>query len=93
MTLDQALEYARQVGLSDAQIAVSVRSLADDVRFRQLGGNVLMRNPALEGQEITVHPDTVEQYEAGGWKRVDLLADPEPAPEPVVPADKPTKEK
>lgn len=70
MDLDKALEHARAVGLSDAQIAVTVKAAADELRFRQLGGNVLMVNPALEGQEISVHPDTVEQHEAAGWTKV-----------------------
>lgn len=91
MNLDQALDYARQVGLSDAHLAVTVRAAADEKRFAQLGDNVLMRhtNPELDGQEIAVHPDTVAQYEDAGWKRVDKLADPEPDAEPAVPADKP----
>src|SRR5690242_16511693 len=69
MDLDQALEYAKAVGLTDAQLAGAVKAAADDYRFRQVGPDqVVMVNPGLDGQEITVHMDAVEQHQASGWE-------------------------
>ena len=69
MNLEQALKYARDVGLSDGQIAVVVRQEADRVRFRQTTGLVTLVNPDLDDAEIDVHPDAVAQHELAGWVR------------------------
>jgi hypothetical protein len=71
MNLEQALQYARDVGLSDRQVAVVVRQEADRVRFRQDHGLVILVHPKLEGAEEAVHPDAVAQHELAGWVRKD----------------------
>ena len=68
MTLDEALKYARDQGLTDRQIAVNVRAAADAVRFAQRNGTVTLIHSDLDA-EIDVHPDAVEQHELAGWKR------------------------
>ena len=67
MNLDQALQYARDQGLSDRQIAVAVRAVADAARFERDSGLVKLTHPDLDDAEIQVHPDTREQYELAGW--------------------------
>jgi hypothetical protein len=91
MDLDQALEYAKAVGLTDAQLAGAVKAAADDVRFRQIAADeVVMTHPDLEGQEITVNAAAVEQHEASGW--VVKPAEPEPDAEaPAEPAEQPAE--
>jgi hypothetical protein len=69
MNLEQALDYARAVGLTDRQVAVVVRQEADRVQFKPDTGLVTLINPNLDGAEIEVHPDAVAQHELAGWVR------------------------
>lgn len=70
MTLDEALQYARDVGLTDRQIAVAVRAAADDARFTRDDGLVPLEHP-VTGGVIRVHPYTVAQHELAGWQLKD----------------------
>jgi hypothetical protein len=88
MTLDEALDYARAVGLTDRQIAVVVQAEADRVRFLQDNGDVTLTHPDT-GAEIRVAPSAVDQHELAGWVRVQP---PEEAPpEAETPKAEPAK--
>ncbi len=84
MTLDEAVDYARAVGLTDRQIAVVVRAEADRVRFEQDNGEVTLTHPVL-GTQIRVAPDAVAQHELAGWVQ-EAADEPEPEPEPEAEA-------
>lgn len=77
--LQKALTYARDVGVSDRQIASVVKAHTDEVRFRQVEG-VTLTHPELDGREITVPESSVEQLALAGW----LV---KPTDEPAAPAD------
>jgi hypothetical protein len=79
--LEKALQHARNVGLTDRDIAVVVRVEADRVRFAQESENVTLVHPELP--EISVHPDTVDSYEPGGW----TVKQPEPEVAEETPAE------
>lgn len=91
MNLDQALDYARQVGLTDRQVAATIRAEADRIRFTQDNGDVVLTHPEL-GTEIRVAAEAVAQHELAGWVRP--LADPPeetPAEAPTAPAPRKAK--
>ena len=81
MNLDEALTYARDQGLTDRQIAVAVRAVADDARFVRDDGLVTLTHK-VTGGVIRVHPDTVKAHEDSGWQRKDLTQEEEPEEEP-----------
>lgn len=84
MNLEQALDYARQVGLTDRQLGVVVRLEADRVRFRQDNGDVTLTHPDLDA-EIQVQPAAVAQHELAGWVRKQDAPTEEPPAEPAQP--------
>ena len=73
--LDKALQYARDQGVSDRQLATLVKVHTDEVRFRQTDG-VTLTHPDLDDREITVPESSVEQYQKSGWV-------PKPTDEPT----------
>jgi hypothetical protein len=89
LSLDQALGYARDVGVSDRELASLIRLEADRVRFTQDTGNVTLSHPELP--DISVHPDTVDAYAAGGWVRKQPELEPEAA-SPLVDVELPEEE-
>jgi len=88
MNLDEALDYARAVGLTDRQIAAVVQAEADRVRFEQDNGDVTLTHPELDGQ-IRVAPDAVPQHELAGWVRAQPPPEAEAAPEAEAKAPTP----
>ena len=67
MDLDEALEYAKDQGVSDRQLAAVVKAAADDVRYRREDG-LLSLTHKITGGVIRVHPDAVEQHKKAGWE-------------------------
>ena len=74
MNLDQALDYARAVGLTDRQIAVVVRQEADRVRFHQSNPDQVTIVHPITGGEADVHPDAADELEKSGWVRKEFAA-------------------
>jgi hypothetical protein len=64
--LQKALEYARDQGVSDRQLAGLVKAHVDEVRFRVAGEGVTLTHPGLEAE--AVFPESsVEQMQQAGW--------------------------
>jgi|SRR5215471_15380094 len=68
--LDDALYYARGVGMDDRDIAVAVKQAAAAHRaVLQASGLVTMTHPDLPDQPIHVPEDVVPGHEDSGWVR------------------------
>lgn len=77
--LEQALAYARDVGLTDRHIAAAVKAAADQARFDNQPGTVRLYYPDPSVQDITVPADAVEGHLASGWQ-LEPPVEEEPAP-------------
>jgi hypothetical protein len=91
MNLEQALDYARAVGLSDREVALVVRQEADRVRFKRDTGLVTVTHPDPYIADTDVHPDSLDQLALSGWT-VKKTA-PEPVAAEPTPRSKSAKEK
>jgi hypothetical protein len=87
--LQKALEYARDQGVSDRQLAVVVKVEADRVRFQSVEG-VVMTHPDVG--DYAFPGSAVDQMKQSGWAlKTDEPAE-EPTEEPASVADE-TEEK
>jgi len=85
MDLEQALDHARRVGLTDQEMAAAVGQAAADLQARQRAVGVTLTHPDLPGQPITVPEDVVAGHEDSGWVRyVDGDTQPELEPPPAL---------
>src|SRR5215468_661778 len=79
--LDRALQHARNVGLTDREIAAAVVRAAEELVALQRSVGVTLTHPDLPGQPYTVPPELVDGYADSGWRPaepLELLADVEP---------------
>ena len=79
--LDRALQHARNVGLTDRDIAAAVVRAAEELVAQQRTVGVTLTHPDLPGQPYTVPPELVEGYVGSGWQ----VAQPELEPEAEEP--------
>lgn len=68
--LKRALEYARDQGVLERQVAAWVKAHVDEVRFRHDDGGVRLVHPETGGEQM-VPESAVEQHELAGWVRKD----------------------
>ena len=66
--LEDALDYAREFGLTDRAIAQVVRAEADRLRFDETPAQVTLTHPNLPGRTIEALPDAVEHWQNSGWQ-------------------------
>jgi len=71
--LDRALQHARNVGLTDRDVAAAVVRAAEELVAQQRTVGVTLTHPDLPGQPYTVPPELVEGYAGSGW----VVAQPE----------------
>jgi len=89
--LDDALYYARGVGLDDRQIAVAVRQAAEAQRAALAASEVvLMTHPELPDQPIAVPAAVVEGHENAGWVRAEPVEEEAPEEASEAPAEEET---
>jgi len=83
MSIEQALDYAREYGVSDRELVGLIRNAAEERRFAQESVNVTLNHPEL-GVEVSNPPEAVDQLTQSGWVLKQPPLDEEPAVEPPV---------